>query len=167
MERPLDSTLLHIVRLRLAQDYPGQIAACLDALTDAQLWWRPNEQANAVANLVLHLIGSNHFYLEHAIGGLPLNRDRDAEFGVRSGVTVADLRRRWDSSVSSTKTVLDRLDPGQMAVETERTGKPTTIAQILLHVSHHNAAHMGQIVWITKMQHAGALNELWMKMRTK
>jgi hypothetical protein len=29
----------------------------------------PHDQANAVGNLVLHLAGSNQFYLGHAIGG--------------------------------------------------------------------------------------------------
>jgi len=50
---------------------------------------------------------------------------------------------------------------------TDRTGKATTYGQILLHVTHHNAAHMGQIVWITKMLHPGALDELWMKSRAR
>ena len=54
-----------------------------------------------------------------------------------------------------------------MMATTERTGKLTTYAQILLHVTHHNAAHMGQIVWVTKMLHAGAIDDLWMKMRSK
>ena len=40
-------------------------------------------------------------------------------------------------------------------------------AQILLHVTHHNATHMGQIVWIAKMLAPGAVDDLWMKMRTK
>ncbi len=167
MDRTLDSTLLHITRLRLIQDYPGQIAACLDVLSDEQVWWRPNEQANAVANLVLHLAGSNHYYLDHVIGGQPLVRDRDGEFTARQTLSAVQLRERWAASVSATRTVLDALEPSQMAAVTERTGKPTTYAQILLHVTHHNAAHMGQIVWVTKMLNAGALGDLWMRMRTR
>ncbi len=167
MERTLDSTLLHITRLRLVHDYPGQIASCLDVLSDEQIWWRPNEQANAVANLVLHVAGSNHYYLDHVIGGQPLVRDRDGEFTARQTHSGVQLRERWAASVSVTRTVLDALGPSQMVESTERTGKPTTCAQILLHVTHHNATHMGQIVWITKMLKAGALDDLWMQMRTK
>jgi uncharacterized damage-inducible protein DinB len=43
----------------------------------------------------------------------------------------------------------------------------TTIASILLHASHHTAAHMGQVVWITKMRHPGALDEVWIKTRDR
>jgi uncharacterized damage-inducible protein DinB len=167
MDRTLDATLLHTLTLRLTKDYPGQIAACLDALGEDQLWWRPDEQANAVANLVLHLAGSNHFYLDHAIGGAPLVRDRDAEFAARRTLSKEALRARWDASVGATQGVMAALNPSGLAESTDRTGKPTTIAQILLHVSHHNAAHMGQIVWITKMLRPGALDDIWMKMRTK
>jgi hypothetical protein len=34
-------------------------------------------------------------------------------------------------------------------------------------VSHHNADHVGQVVWITKMLQPGALNELWMQARAR
>ena len=168
MERPtLDSTLLHVTRLRLTQDYPTQISSCLDLLDEQHVWWRPNEQSNAVGNLVLHLIGSNHFYLDHAIAGLSLNRERDREFTDRASLSKADIQARWGASVASTTRVLASLEPSQMSEATDRTGQPTTIAQILLHVTHHNAAHMGQIVWVTKMLEAGSLNDLWMQMRTK
>jgi uncharacterized damage-inducible protein DinB len=50
---------------------------------------------------------------------------------------------------------------------TDRTGKSTTIAALLLHVSHHTAVHMGQIVWITKMRHPGAITELWIRTRDR
>ncbi|MEQ1759249.1 MAG: DinB family protein [Vicinamibacterales bacterium] len=167
MDRTLDSTLLHITRLRLTVDYPGQIQTCLDALSEDQIWWRPHEQANAVGNLVLHLIGSNHYYVEHAIGEHVLDRERAAEFTARATRTKSDLQAGWDASVRRTQAVLEGLTPSQMAQATERTGRTTTFAQILLHVSHHNATHMGQVVWITKMLAPGAFDDLWMKMRTK
>lgn len=167
MDRTLDSTLLHIARLRLTVDYPGQIRACLETLSEEQIWWRPHEEANAVGNLVLHLVGSNHYYLEHIVDERELVRDRDAEFTARATLTKRQLQTSWDESVAKTEAVLQRLVPAQVAQVTERTGRTTTFAQILLHVTHHNAAHMGQIVWITKMLRAGALDDLWMKMRTK
>lgn len=167
MERTLDSTLLHITQLRLTQDYPAQISACLELLDDQQIWWRPNELSNAVGNLVLHLIGSNHFYLDHAIAGMPLDRDRDGEFAARATLSKADLQARWAASVVTTTRVLAALTPAQMTETTGRTGKRSTLAQILLHVTHHNAAHMGQIVWIAKMLQAGGVKDLWMQMRTR
>ena len=167
MTYSLESTLLHLARTRLVKDYPGQIDACLDVLTDEDVWWRPNDQANAVGNLVLHLSGSNRYYLEQVIGGRDIGRDRDAEFAARGGYTKAQLKALWAETRGIVEGVLTGLDPTQMMQTTERTGKLTTYAQILLHVTHHNAAHMGQIVWITKMRHAGALDDIWMKMRSR
>ena len=79
MDAPLDAELLQIVRDRLLNDYPRQMRACLQALGDEEVWWRPNEQSNAVANLVLHVAGSNRHYLEHVIGGEDV-RNRGPEF---------------------------------------------------------------------------------------
>lgn len=165
MERDLNSTLLHLTRVRLVQDYPGQINTCLDVLTDDELWWRPHEQANAVANLVLHLSGSNRYYLEQVIGGRDTGRNRDAEFAARDGYPKARLLDTWKEAVRVTDEVLNSFDASRMMETTDRTGKVTTYGQLLMHVTHHNAAHMGQIVWITKMLHPGALDDIWMKMR--
>ena len=97
MERDLGSTLLHMTRVRLLHDYPGQIGACLDVLTDTELWWRPSEQANAVANLVLHLSGSNLYHLAQAIGGRDVGRDRAAEFSARDSCSRTELLSTWNA----------------------------------------------------------------------
>ena len=167
MERDLSSTLLHLTRVRLTHDYPAQINACIDVLSDEELWWRPNDQANAVANLVVHLSWSNRYYLEQAIGGRDIGRNREAEFTARDGFRKPTLLEAWQRSLRVVEEILDGLQPDQMMESTDRTGKATTYGQILLHVTHHNAAHMGQIVWITKMLHPGALDELWMKSRAR
>ena len=167
MERDLLSTLLHITRTRLLRDYPEQITACLDALTDEDIWWRPNGQANAVANLVLHLAGSNCYYLEQVIGGRDVGRDRAAEFAARGGYSKAQIADRWDEARRAAERVLEAIAPSQLSQTTDRSGKVTTYAQILLHVTHHNAAHMGQIVWITKMLRPGALDDIWLKQTSR
>jgi uncharacterized damage-inducible protein DinB len=167
MDRTLDSTVLHIVKTRLVTDYPAQINVCLDALTDEQLWWRPNEHSNSVANLVIHLAGSNRFYFDHVIGGKPDERHRDAEFAARGGQTKGSLREFWAGSVAVTQRSLEALDPGRLMEQTDRSGKPTTFAQILLHVSHHNAVHLGQIVFIAKQLNPAAIDDIWRKLRSR
>jgi uncharacterized damage-inducible protein DinB len=167
MDRTIDSTVLHMVKTRLVKDYPGQITLCLDALDEAQLWWRPNDKSNSIANLVIHLAGSNRHYLEHVVGGQPDARNRDAEFAARGGTSKAELKQHWADSVASTERALDAFDPGRLMETTERTGKTTTFLQILLHVSHHNGVHMGQIVYIAKQLVPAAIDDIWMKMRTR
>lgn len=166
MERTLESTVLHVAQTRLVHDFPGQINACLDALDEADLWWRPNEQANAVGNLVLHLAGSNVYNLCHVIAGRADVRNRDAEFAAR-GIQKAQVRHTWDDSVKLVDDVLAGLDPARLTETTERGGKTTTYAQVLLHVLAHVGVHLGQIVYITKQLKPGALDEIWMKMHSR
>ena len=151
----------------LKQDFLPKLLHCLEGMSDDQIWWRPNEQSNSVGNLVLHLSRSNRYYLEQVIGGRDIGRNRDGEFAARGGYSKDQLEALWNETRGIAEGVLNGLEPSQMVHTTERTGKLTTYAQILLHVTHHNAAHMGQIVWITKMRRAGALDDIWMKMRSR
>jgi uncharacterized damage-inducible protein DinB len=165
MERTLDSTLLHLIRSRMVEDYPAQVGQCLAVMTEEDVWWRPDEKSNALGNIMLHLIGSNRLYIGYGVGARPLERDRAAEFTARATVSRANLIDAWNETVQMMREVFDGLDPARLMEQTDRTGKMTPIASILLHASHHTAAHMGQVVWITKMRHPGALDELWIKTR--
>ena len=167
MERTLDSTLLHTIRSRLVDDYPVQIRECLDLMTDDDVWWRPNDKTNALGNIVLHMSGSNRMYIGYGVGARPLERDRAAEFTARGNPGRGDVVRAWEDTVGMMREVLDGLDASRLMETTDRTGKTTTLASILVHASHHTAAHMGQIVWITKMRHPGALEELWIRTRDR
>jgi len=158
MAETLDVVLLELVRARLLTEYPSQLTACLAALSDDDVWWRPHEQANAVGNLVLHLAGSNRHYLEHVIGGGADVRDRDAEFARRGGQSKADLLALWDDVTARGRRVLGALTPDRLLAPTVDRGR--SVALVLLHVTHHNALHLGQIVWVTKARRPGVLHEL-------
>lgn len=165
-ERTPESTLLYISRTRLVNDFARQIRECLAALTDEQLWWRPNDKSNAVGNLVLHLCGSTRYYIGYGLGRLPYDRDRPAEFAERGPIPREELLRRFDHAVDVASSVLGGLDPGTLGTTTDRTGKDTTLLQILYYQMLHFAVHLGQIVYTTKLLQEGALDELWMKTRS-
>jgi len=160
MDGSLGEEFLQTVRARLVKEYPRQVRACLQTLDDADIWWRPNEHANAVGNLVLHVAGSNRYYLEHVIDGHADVRDRDAEFAARGSVSKQDLERIWAETEQRVLRVFDTITPERLRETTDRAGRPSSFAQILLHVTHHNATHVGQIIWITKLRRPGALYEL-------
>jgi uncharacterized damage-inducible protein DinB len=160
MDAPLDTEFLQMVRHRMLDEYPGQIRACLDALGEEDVWWRPHEQANAAGNLVLHLAGSNQFYLGHAIGGGPDVRDREAEFGARGQRSSHEVFAVYDSARATVERVLDTLSPARLTETTMATGRSSSFARLLMHVTHHNALHIGQIVWLTKLRKPGSLHEL-------
>ena len=56
--------------------------------------------------------------------------------------------------------MLDTLTPARLVETTNATGRSSSFARILLHVTHHNALHIGQIVWVTKLRRPGGLQEL-------
>jgi uncharacterized damage-inducible protein DinB len=165
MERTLESTLLHLIRSRMVDDYPTQIGQCLSVINEDDVWWRPDEKSNALGNILLHLIGSNRLYIGYGVGGRAIERDRASEFSARGNVSRAALMNAWNETIQMMREVFDGLDASRLMEQTDRTGKMTPIASILLHASHHTAAHMGQVVWVTKMRHPGALDELWITTR--
>ena len=167
MDYSLEATLLYLIRSRMVDDYPTQIGQCLDVITDQDLWWRPDEKSNALGNILLHLIGSNRLYVGYGVGARALERDRAAEFTARGNPGRAAVVTAWDETVHMMRQVFDSLQPSQMMETTDRTGKVTTIASILLHASHHTAAHLGQVVWITKMRRPSALDEVWIRTRDR
>src|SRR3954470_17249405 len=85
---------------REMDDCPRKIEHCLEQLTDEQLWWRPNEATNSIANLLLHLAGNVGQRIGSVIGGQPHDRDRDREFAERGPIAKAELRERLARSIA-------------------------------------------------------------------
>jgi len=160
MGDPLYGELLETIRTRLLVEYPLHVRTCLAILDDAQVWWRPHEESNAAANLVLHVAGSNRFYLGHVIAGEADTRDRGAEFAARGGLSTSEVLAHWDEATALVERVLGSLTPERLVDTTSRSGREATFAATLLHVTHHNATHVAQIVWITKMLRPGTIHEL-------
>jgi len=155
------------VRDRLARGFPQQVRACLDALSDEQIWWRPNAQSNSVGNLVLHLCGSTRHFLGRAVGGTDYRRDRPAEFAEKGPIPRERLRAVFDETVAEADAVLAALAPSRLLEVTDRAGEPSTVLNLLLRTSHHWAVHVGQMVYTAKALRGGVFDELWMKTMLK
>src|SRR5262245_46692876 len=154
-------SFLKEAKRRLVEHLPAQVRECLDALSDEDLWWRPNEEANSVGNLVLHMCGSSRHFLGRGVGGSDYQRDRPGEFSERGPVARAELRRILEDTVAETARLLDGLSPGRLRETTDRAGDVQTMQYLVSRTTHHWAAHTGQVVYITKLRQPGALNELW------
>lgn len=150
------------VRRRL-QGYPAQVRASLDGLTDEQVWWRPNEAANSVGNLVLHLCGSTRHFLGRGVGGSDYQRDRRREFAEKGPISRAELLRTLTETVAEAESVMATLAPEQLLEVRDRAGEPQTVLALLLRTAHHWGVHTGQIVYAVKALKAGAFDELWPK----
>jgi uncharacterized damage-inducible protein DinB len=151
------------LRAKITRVLPSQVRSCVEQLSEEQLWWRPNEQANSVGNLVLHLSGSMRHYLSRSIGGLEYERDRPAEFAERGPLPKEKLLVIFDETIRQASEVLSSFDTSRFLNQTEEPGYYHTIFDQILGVAIHMATHMGQMVYVTKMLQEGAVDELWIR----
>ena len=162
-QQSLNGVTLAALQSRITRILPTQIRSCIEQLTDEQLWWRPNEQANSVGNLVLHVSGSMRHYLCRGVGGIDYTRDRPAEFAERGPIPRQQLLATFDETISQAEQILNRFDNSRFLDPTDEPDYVPTIFDMIFNISIHLATHTGQIVYITKMLNAGSLDELWIK----
>jgi hypothetical protein len=159
----LEGVALNTLRKRLTEIFPAQIKECLDKLSDEQIWWKPNDQSNSVGNLILHLSGSIRHYLCHAIGGFEYDRDRPAEFGETGPIPKDALLSTFDETIRQVGATFDSFNPSRLLEPGTQPSYYPTIFDQIYGVSVHLAIHAGQIIYVTKMLQAGAINELWIR----
>jgi hypothetical protein len=157
----LDEVALEALRSRITRILPAQIRACVEQLDQQQLWWRPNEQANSVGNLVLHLSGSMRHYLSRGVGGIAYERDRPAEFAERGPLPKEQLLAIFDETIKQVSSVLASFDAAHFLEPTDEPDYYPVIFDQIFGVAMHLAAHGGQIIFVTKMLKEGSLDELW------
>ena len=164
---PINSNLSDIalaaLRGRITRILPAQIRACVEELTDDQLWWRPNEHTNSVGNLVLHLSGSMRHYLCRGVGGIEYSRDRPAEFAERGPVPKTQLLATFNETISQAEQVLGEFDTSRLTDQSDEPDYVPTLFDTIFNISIHLATHTGQIVYVTKMLKEGSIDELWIK----
>ena len=144
----------------LTSDYVPKIERCLDLLTDADIWWRPNEASNSIGNLVLHLCGNVTMLIIGGVGNLPFERDRQAEFDARTPVPAAELRARLRDVVGRADEVLRTLAPEELVARRRIQDYDVNVLEAIYHVVEHFGMHTGQIILISKAR-LGADLELW------
>jgi uncharacterized damage-inducible protein DinB len=159
----LASPTLEAIRVRVTQVFPAQVRAAVEKLSEEQMWWRPNEKSNSVANLVLHLSGSLNLYLNNNIGGIAYKRDRDGEFAARGPMTKREVMAIFDDMVAKAEQSFKKITPERLAGPSTEPDKYDALVQDLISILTHVSAHTGQILSITKMLSEGALDEVWMR----
>jgi uncharacterized damage-inducible protein DinB len=135
----------------LKQVYLPRIVKCLEGLSPAQIWWRPNPAANSAGNLVLHLAGNVRQWIISGLGGAPDVRQRDKEFAERGPLPRRALVGRLRQTVGEACRVLRKLSAEDLARVYTIQGYRVTGLAAIYHVAEHFSHHAGQIILITKM----------------
>jgi uncharacterized damage-inducible protein DinB len=139
-------------RIFLREDYQPKLLHCLEAMSDVDLWWRPNETSNSAGNLVLHLCGNVRQWIVASIGGMEFKRDRDAEFATRGPVPKAQLVANLKQALTEVDGVLAGLQSDRLTQRVKVQKFDVSALQAVYHVVEHFSYHLGQILYIYKMR---------------
>jgi uncharacterized damage-inducible protein DinB len=159
----LDELVMQAMTSRITKILPTQIRACLEELSDEQIWWRPNESSNSIGNLVIHLSGSLTHFIARGIGGMEYQRNRPAEFSERRNLPKEELLSIFNAMMVQVSQTLESFDTSQFFEPTDEPNYNPTKFNTIFNVAIHLATHTGQIVFITKMLKEGAIDEIWIK----
>ena len=141
---------LEFSRRKLLDHYWARLRACVESLTDEQVWWRPNQASNSIGNLILHLNGNVRQWLVASFNRQDDPRNRPAEFAAESGLTASELLERLGAAMSEAAAVLDRLTEADLVAPYEIQGYHVTGLEAVYQVVEHFGLHYGQIAYIAK-----------------
>jgi uncharacterized damage-inducible protein DinB len=119
---------------------------------DASLWKTVPGITNSAGNLTLHVAGNLQHFVGKILGGEPYVRDRDAEFGRRSG-TREELLAEIRKTVEVVQKVLNEFPESRLAEEFPETlmGMRIRADLFLLHLCVHAGFHLGQAGYVRRM----------------
>ena len=129
-----------------------KIKHCVKQLTDDQLWWRPSESMNSVANLLLHLCGNLRQWIVSGVGGAADIRERQQEFDERSSAPKTELMQQTKDAVAEAKTALSENSAEELLRVRRIQGFDVTGMQAIFHSVAHFRGHTQEIVHMTRCQ---------------
>src|ERR1700761_9813708 len=103
------AVFLRFSREKLLGQFWPRLRACVETLSDEQVWWRPNAASNSIGNLMLHLNGNVTQWLVASFNRSEDRRDRPAEFSRTEGLTRAALVDMLAATMERVAEVFGRL----------------------------------------------------------
>jgi hypothetical protein len=133
----------------------------MEQLDETNLFWQYNEASNSIAIIVQHLWGNmlsrwTNFLTED---GEKEWRERDAEFE-KIITTKEELITKWDEGWDCLFAALKSLNNNDLDKTVYIRKEPLTVIDAINRQLAHYSYHVGQIVYIGKMQ----LNDRWISL---
>ena len=148
----LGAAFLAQSREYLTAHYLPKIRAAVEPLAEPDLWWRPNDASNSIANLMLHLAGNIRQWIVSGVGGAPDRRERAGEFARRDGLLKDELLTTLSGAVHDADAALARISRAALAEPRTIQGREVTVLEAIYHVVEHFGMHTGQIAYISKLR---------------
>jgi hypothetical protein len=135
-------------RTKLFSEWWPRMRSTVEALTEQQLWWRPNDASNSIGNLLLHLNGNVRQWLVASFNRQDDKRNRPAEFAETAGGPPAPILAALGATMDEAAGVLARLTEADLLAPMEIQGYHVTGLVAVYQVVEHFGPHYGQIVYI-------------------
>ena len=121
-----------------------ELVACLEGLDSDSLNWSPLDDANSLYVLATHTMGNVRHNLLNVLCGLPITRDRDAEF-VATGASAAEIGARWNELKARISDAIEGLPAAELDRDRQHPHRGViTGREVLVVVAGHAAEHYGQ-----------------------
>jgi hypothetical protein len=155
MESPASSELclafVNAMRHTLSEGM-RKIEHCVDQLDDKQIWWRPREEMNSIANVMLHLSGNLRQWIIAGVGGATDVRNRPMEFADRSGRGKEGVVGILKGVVAEADGVLAKVTAGQLMSPRRIQGYEETVMSAIGDTVAHFRGHVQEIIHMTREQ---------------
>ncbi|TKI71648.1 DinB family protein [Lysinibacillus mangiferihumi] len=121
-------------------------------LTEAEAFWKVNEESNSIAEIVQHLLYWNETwqtrYQENSVHAVPNIGGNDSTFTIAKNKTFYELQQQLLEVLLHWQKILT-----EQQLESEVQGYfNANWWQVLGNITTHNAYHISQIVYIRKIQ---------------
>ena len=137
--------------IRRIDENTQKLRACFSELNESEIWRRPNENSNSIANLILHLCGNIRQHAISSLGNIPDVRERDREFSADGGYSKSELFERLESTLEEAKGLMSKISTTELLRKRTAQGYPTSGIGIIVHITEHYSYHTGQIIFWTKL----------------
>jgi hypothetical protein len=119
---------------------------------DETIWRTAPGITNSAANLALHLAGNLQYFIGSVLGGTGYIRNREAEFGRRSG-SRDEIYRELDAAIAVARRVLPALPAETLASEFPELvmGLRFRTSTFLVHLCAHAGFHLGQAGYLRRV----------------
>jgi hypothetical protein len=137
-------------RRRLAKSYE-RIFHCVNQLNEALLWWRPRDNMNSIANVMLHLSGNLRQWIVGPLTGVADDRDRPREFAERGPISKDELLQRLQAAVGEADATLAGVHDEQLLEPRRVQGFEETVLSAVFGSLTHLEGHSQEIVYVTRL----------------
>ena len=149
--KSLAAAFIEFSRWKLLDEYWPRLRACVESLSDEQVWWRANEASNSVGNLILHLNGNVNQWLVAPFDHREDKRNRPAEFSERQVIPKGQLLETIARTLQDAAAVMASISESDLLATYNIQGYTVSGLHAVYQVIEHFGLHYGQITYITKM----------------